>query len=131
MKLSSVSKGLVLSLALLLAATAFAANKGSLQVGDELTVAGKQLKSGTYTVKWDGTGPNVELNIMKGKDVVATVPAHVVDLSNSPRQDAAVVKMNPDGSRSLAQIRFSGKRQALEINESAAGMSGSSGSSSN
>ena len=45
-------------------------------------VNGKQLGAGDYTVKWDGNGPNVEVNILQGKNVVATVPAHMVDLES-------------------------------------------------
>ncbi len=84
MSVSKISKGLLLGLALLLATSGFAANKGSLQVNDPVTINGKQLASGTYSVTWDGAGPNVELNILKGKNVVATVPAHMLDLEQSP-----------------------------------------------
>lgn len=115
MKTSRMYKGLLLGLALLLATSAFAANKGSLQVTDTFTVAGKQLAPGEYKVTWEGTGSNVDLNIMKGKSVVATVPARVVALDRAPNDDAAVVNNNTDGSRSLAEIRFSGKKFALAI----------------
>ena len=74
MSVSKISKGLLLGLALLLATSGFAANKGSLQVDDPVTVNGKQLAAGEYTVKWDGAGPNVELNIMKGKNVSPPCP---------------------------------------------------------
>ena len=42
MKASKISKGLLLGLALLLATSVFAANKGSLQVSDPVTVNGTQ-----------------------------------------------------------------------------------------
>jgi len=115
MKSSKLSKGLLLGLALLLATSAFAANKGSLQVSDEVTVSGKQLARGEYTVKWEGNGPNVELNILQGKKVVATAPARLIDLSRSADGDSAVVRKNDDGSRTLAEIRFAGKKYALAL----------------
>ena len=65
MNISKISKGLLLGLALLLAATAFAANKGTLQVTDPITVSGKQIKPGDYIVKWEGNGPDVELSILE------------------------------------------------------------------
>jgi len=120
MKVSKMLKGLLLGLGLLLAASAFAANKGSLQVNDPVTVSGKQLKPGGYTVKWEGTGPNVELNILQGKKVVATVPARLIELNSSPSSDAAVTKLNEDGSKSVSEIRFSGKKYALAIGEESA-----------
>ena len=48
------SKSLFLGLALLLATSAFAANKGSLTVQEPMTVNGTQLKPGDYKVQWDG-----------------------------------------------------------------------------
>jgi hypothetical protein len=40
-----------------------------------LTVNGSPLPAGKYTVTWEGRGPGVELKFLKGKNVVATVPA--------------------------------------------------------
>lgn len=128
MNLAKMSKGLVLGLGLLLATTAFAASKGPLQLTAPANVAGKQLPAGEYTVKWDGTGPSVQLEIIKGKNVVATVPAQVVTLDHVSSYDSAVVNTANDGSRVLSQIRFSGKKMALAVGEEGAA-SGSSGSS--
>ena len=127
MRGSTISKGLLLGLALLLAASVFAANKGSLQVSDPVTVNGKQIPAGEYTVKWDGTGPNVELNILRGKNVVASVPARMIDRNQSPDRDSVVTFVNDDGHKSLSEIRFSGKKYVLAIgSESAKAESGDS-----
>ncbi len=115
MKASKISKGLLLGLALLLATSVFAANKGTLQVGDSVTVNGKPIAAGEYTVKWEGNGPNVELNILRGKNVVATTPARMVDLERTPERDSALIIVNEDGHKSLNEIRFLGKKYALAI----------------
>jgi hypothetical protein len=120
MSVSKISKGLLLGLALLLATSGFAANKGSLQVDDPVTISGKQLAAGVYTVKWDGAGPNVELNILRGKNVVATVPARMVDLEQSPNRDLVITSVNSDGRKSLNEIRFSGKKYAFAVNAESA-----------
>jgi hypothetical protein len=120
MSVSKISKGLLLGLALLLATSGFAANKGSLQVDDPVTISGKQLAAGAYTVKWDGAGPNVELNILRGKNVVATVPARMVDLEQSPNRDLVITSVNSDGRKSLNEIRFSGKKYAFAVNAESA-----------
>jgi hypothetical protein len=120
MKFSNTSKGLVLGLALLLATSAFAANKGSLQVSDAVTVSGKSLAAGEYSVKWEGNGPNVELNIFQGKKVVATIPARLIGLDRSAAGNTAVVKRNGDGSRTLSEIRFAGKKYALALGDESA-----------
>jgi hypothetical protein len=128
MKFANVSKGLLLGLALLLATSVFAAsNKGSMELLNPVTVSGKQLPAGDYSVKWDGSGPNVELNILRGNKVVATTPARLIDLTQTPSSNAAVVKSNDDGSRSLAEIQFGGKKYALAIGQETA-MDGSGSS---
>jgi hypothetical protein len=129
MKFANMYKGLLLGLALLLATSALAAaNKGSMQLLNPATVSGKQLPAGEYSVKWDGNGPNVELNILKDNKVVATTSARLIDLSQKPTSDAALVKSNDDGSRALTEIRFGGKKYALAIGQEAASMDGSGSS---
>ena len=120
MKFSNISKGLLLGLSLLLATTAFAASKGSLQVSEPVTVSGKSLAAGEYTVKWEGNGPNVELNILQGKKVVATIPARLIDLNRSAPGNTSVVKRNGDGSKTLSEIRFAGKKYALALGDESA-----------
>ncbi|MFZ0770129.1 MAG: hypothetical protein WCA49_01400 [Candidatus Sulfotelmatobacter sp.] len=115
MTFATVSKSIVLGLALLLASSAFAATKGSLQLTDPVTVNGTQLKAGAYKVQWEGSGPNVELSILQGKNVVAKVPAHVIELQTPSVNDAAVTRLNGGGPSTLAGIRFQGKKTALEL----------------
>jgi len=121
MKLSNITKSLTLGVALLLASSAFAGtNKTTLQVQEATTISGTKLAPGEYKVQWEGNGPNVEMSILKGKNVVAKVPARVVELPSAAPSDAAVVHRNEDGSRSLSEIRMSGKKYALAVGEEAA-----------
>jgi len=115
MKRSMISNSLLLGLASLLATTAFAANKGSLQILEQVSVNGQTLPAGAYTVKWEGKGPNVDLNILQGNKVVATVPAHLIDLQQSDSWDSAVVNKNDDGSQSLLEIHFRDKKYAFAL----------------
>jgi hypothetical protein len=114
---------------LVLATTAlWAESKGSLGLNAETNVGGKMLKSGNYTVRWDGTGDQVDLKIYQGKAMVVSIPAHVIQLNTRAPSDSALV--NTDGAtRSLSQIRFQGKKYALEINSEADGASSSAGAS--
>lgn len=114
------SNNLFLGLALLLATSAFAANKGSLSVQEAVTVNGTRLAAGDYKVQWDGNGPNVELSITQGKKVLAKVPARMVNLDQPAQGDSAVVRNNNDGSKSLTEVRLGGKRFAFAVGEEAA-----------
>ena len=123
MKLSTMCMNLLPGLALLLATSAFAANnvnKGSIEVFGPLTVSGHQLAPGQYKLHWDGTGSNVELMILSNGKLVATVPAQWLDLSQSERDNATVTRTNDDGSQSLTQIDFAGKKYALAFGDESA-----------
>ena len=122
MKFATVSKSLVLGLAVVLASSAFASTKGNLQLNSAVTVNGTQLKAGEYKVQWDGTGPNVEVSILQGKNVVAKLPAHIVELQSPSNNDAAVTHTNEKGPNSLTGLRFQGKKISLEIGEAGGGM---------
>ncbi len=122
MKFATISKSVVLGLAVMLASSAFAASKANLNLQNPTTINGTKLKAGEYKLAWDGTGPNVEVSILQGKNVIAKVPAKIVELTSAPSNDAAMVKMNGDGTSTLSGARFQGKKYALEIGESGDGM---------
>jgi ABC-type nitrate/sulfonate/bicarbonate transport system substrate-binding protein len=122
MKFATISKSVVMGLALLLASSAFAATKASLNLQHATTVNGTKLKAGDYKLEWDGSGPNVEVSIIQGKNVLTKVPAKVVDLSSPSQNSAAVVTLNGDGTSTLSGARFEGKKFALELGDSSEGM---------
>jgi hypothetical protein len=64
----------------------------------------------------------VELSIIQGKNVLAKVPARVVDLNAPSSNDAAVINNTDNGTKTLTGVRFEGKRFALELGESSDSM---------
>lgn len=122
MKFATVSKSLVMGLALLLASSAFAATKASMTLISPASINGTKLKAGDYKLEWEGTGPAVEVSIMQGKTVLAKVPAKVVELDKPAPNNAAIVQKSDNGTSTLAGARFEGKKFALEIGESSDGM---------
>ncbi len=113
LKLSS----LLFASCLLLACTAFAAsmNKKTIHLYEKAKVHGTLLEPGDYKVEWSGSGPNVQLKILQGKDTVVTVPAHVVAESTSNDHDGYVLKPAKSGGKSVEEIFFSGKKYELKI----------------
>jgi hypothetical protein len=122
MKFATVTKSLVVGLALTLASSAFAASKANLTLNNPTSINGTKLKAGDYKLEWDGSGPNVEVSIMQGKKVITKVAAKVVDLNQSSTNDAALLKQNSDGTTTLAGARFQGKKFALELGDASDGM---------
>jgi hypothetical protein len=127
MKLNNLAKAVVLGLAVLLASSAFASNKGTLLVREAVEVNGQQLAPGQYQVRWDGTGSNVEVRFMRGNKEVAKTSAKVVTLDQPSDYDSAIVD-HTNGKAAVSEIRFSGKKVALAIGSTdKAEMSGGSG----
>jgi hypothetical protein len=115
-KSGSKLKGVLLAAIVLVAASAFAANnKGSLELQHPTSVAGTQLASGDYTVRWEGSGDEVQLKIYQGKNVVASTPARVMKVDRPAQHNSAIIASRPDGTSALSEIRFSGKKYALQI----------------
>ena len=117
-----ISKTLLTGLALLVATSAFAANKqykGSIELVQPATISGHQLTPGEYKLTWDGTGSNVELMILSYGKLVATVPAHLIELNRPERNNAYEAHTNDDGSQSLTKIEFGGKNYALAFGDEA------------
>jgi hypothetical protein len=112
--LSTLAKTVVLGVAVLLASSAFAGNKGSLQVRERVEVNGQQLAPGEYQLRWDGTGADVELRFMQGKKEVAKTSAKVVSLDQASNYDSAVID-HASGKAAVSQVRFAGKKFALAI----------------
>lgn len=128
MKSSLFSKVMFAALALALTSSAFAASNDSHKSNFEISAAtqvnGTEIPAGDYTARWEGSGPNVQVSIMQGKKVVATVPAQVVALDRPASSTQAEIKSNSNGDRELTSLQFSGKKFSLELGtESAQGQS--------
>lgn len=120
MRITQTLKVALLGIALLMAVTAFASNKGSISFLEDLTVGNQTLKAGDYSFRWDGNGPNIQLNIVQGSKVVATTPARLVESNRPFNNDAAITTTNSDGSKSLAGLELAGKKFTIEIGQEAA-----------
>jgi hypothetical protein len=116
----------------LLASSAFAAtaNKGTLKLFVPVTVQGKQLAPGQYTVEWNGEGPNVQLNVADGKNVVATIPARIVPVGAKNQSSGYSSEKQPDGQETLKDVFFAGKTYQLQIGEQSASQGGQPAASS-
>jgi hypothetical protein len=126
MKLNNLAKAVVLGLAVLLASSAFASNKATLQVREPFEVNGQQLAAGEYQLRWDGTGSNVEVSFMQGKKEVAKTSGKVVNLDKAYDYDSAVID-HASGKAAVSEVRFAGKKFALAIgNTEKAEMNGNS-----
>jgi len=119
MKLSRISTTL-LGASLFFAAGAFAQEKSTLNLTEKVNIQGTELKPGIYEVKWDGSGPNVQVKISQGKNALGTFPATVVTREVSNASSGYESKQETNGSKSIVAIYPAGKKIELEIGQNQA-----------
>ncbi len=107
------------------------ATKGTLKLFEPVTVQGKQLAPGQYTVEWNGEGPNVQLSIASGKNAVASVSARVVPVSPKNATSGYSSTKQQDGSSTLTNVFFQGKTFELQIADQSASQEAAPASGSN
>jgi hypothetical protein len=115
MKSSLLSKIILAVLALGLTAFAADTHKSSFEISQPAQVNGTQIPAGEYTAKWEGSGPAVQVSIMKGKKVLATVPAQVVALDSPVSGTQAELTKSGNGNPELTALKFSGKKYSLAL----------------
>jgi hypothetical protein len=106
---------------LLVSGSAFAGNAGkkTLHLDKTVTVEGKTLPAGDYKVALSGTGADVKLDIIKGKETVASVSARMVAVPTPNRLDGYSSTAGKDGSYSVNTLFFSGDKFDLELGDAA------------
>ena len=119
MKVGSFVGRITLAVAILLMAalSAVAQNARTLKVPYSASVNGKQLAAGEYKVTWETHSPEATVNFSQKKEVVATVEGKWVDRETKYEANAVVYSNNPDGSRTILEVRFSGLKGALVFGE--------------
>jgi hypothetical protein len=118
MKSSLFSRIIFATLALAITTSAFAAgdsHKSSFEISAATQVNGTTLPAGDYTAKWEGSGPTVQVSIMQGRKVLATVPAQIVTLDRAASDTQAEVRNGSNGERELTALQFQGKKVSLEL----------------
>ncbi len=120
MKMKHFAKGLLFGAALFLTSAAFAGEKASIKLYEDVKVNGKTLAPGNYDLTWEGSGANVQLSIRHGKEIIATVPAQIETSASAPASTGYSTKQADDGSRSLTNVFFSGKKYSLNVDQQAA-----------
>ena len=111
--------GVMTGVAMLFATTALAAEKGSMKLFDPTLVNGVQLSPGDYALQWEGTGNNVQVQILQGKKVVATTAAALVQLKAPASQNMTSARRAENNAKALTEVEFRGKSYALAIGNNA------------
>lgn len=120
MNSKNISKGLLLGASLFFATAAFAGEKASVKVYEDVKLNGKTLAPGKYDVEWTGTGDNVQLNVRQGKETIVTAPAKISATKTAPASTGYSTRAEADGSKSLTSVFVAGKKYTLEFGQEVA-----------
>jgi hypothetical protein len=88
-----------------------------LTLGHAATVNGTQLAPGNYQVSWVTHSPEAKVTFTQHKKVAATAEGKWVERQNIYDNDGVVYDNNPDGSRTIVEIRFAGMNQVLTFGQ--------------
>ncbi len=110
----------VSALALLAPLSVFARDKNqhNVDIADVVQVGGKQLKPGNYKVKWQGTGPAVQISFVRSGKTVVTVPGTLKTNDSQVFQDDIVTDSTSAHTQRLREIDFQHQKEALIFGQS-------------
>lgn len=94
--------------------------KKNVAIADQVQVAGKTLKPGTYQIEWQNNGPNTQVNFMQYGKTVVTAPARVAQLQQKAPYDAVIENTRKNGTKTISEIEWNNQRQALKFGPQAA-----------
>jgi len=103
----------VLALWLFASLPALAKDSRNLTLAQAATLDGTQLAAGNYEVSWVSRSPEATVTFKQHKKVAATAEGKWVERQNTYTSDSVVYVNNPDGSRTIVEIRFAGMSQVL------------------
>jgi hypothetical protein len=82
-----------------------------------VTLNGAQVPAGIYELSWEAERSTVRVTLRKDGEVVAAAPGILVKNGVTYSGDAALLRVNSDGTRSLIEIRIAGASKAIVFKE--------------
>ena len=121
MKVGNFVGRLAVTLATSFMATQYAVaqNAGTVKLAYSASLVGKQVAAGEYKVAWETHSPEAVVTLTQKKKMIATVPAKWVDRDAKYETNSVLYSTNPDGSYTILEMRFAGRKGALVFGEEA------------
>jgi hypothetical protein len=107
----------VLTIFLATCLSAAAANSHTLSFRTAVKLNGTEMTPGFYEVDWVSHSPEATVTFRRNGQVVATAAGKWVERDTKYPADSVVYSNNADGSHTLMELRFGGKKQVLVFGE--------------
>jgi hypothetical protein len=83
----------------------------------EVTMNGAEVPAGNYELSWEQHNSKVQVTLWKQGRFFATAHGNWVKSGVLYTSDAALLRVNSDGSRSLTEIRLAGVKKSIVLEE--------------
>ena len=113
MRFAKYSIGLMLAMCISLSAFAKDKNEGKFSLSSPAQVGSTQLQPGDYKVTWEGSGSDVQVKILQGKNVVATTSAKLVQKEQPAPYSAVTLSTPTNGAASVNELTFDKRKESL------------------
>jgi hypothetical protein len=80
-----------------------------------VTLNGAEVPAGIYELSWESQNSKVRVTLWKEGQFFATAQGNWVKSAVNYTGDAALLRVNSDGSRSLMEIRLSGVKKTIVL----------------
>ena len=95
---------------------AAAGGKTTIKLFQSAALNGKTLAAGEYKVKWQRHSAEADVTFSQGKKEITTVRGKFVEREHPSPYNAVITKLNGDGTQTITELRFEGKKEALVLN---------------
>jgi hypothetical protein len=102
---------------LLISFPALANNARPFFLRTPVTMNGAEVPAGLYELRWEEHNSKVQVTLWKEGRFFATARGNWVKSGVIYTGDAALLRVNSDGSRSLTEIRLAGVKKSIVIDE--------------
>lgn len=82
-----------------------------------VTLNGAQVPAGIYELTWETHGSAARVTLWRDGQFVATAPGAWVKSGVTYSADQALLRVNPDGSKALIEIRIAGATRAIVLGD--------------
>jgi hypothetical protein len=82
-----------------------------------VTMNGAEIPAGTYDLSWESQNSKVRVTLWKDGRFFATAQGTWVKNGVKYTGDAALLRVNSDGSRSLVEIRLAGVKKSIVLED--------------
>jgi len=88
---------------------------GSFDLTQKARIGSTELPPGHYKAEWNGNSGNTQISILRDHQTVATVEGRVKVLPQASPYDAVTLRTSADHTKSVEEIDFNNRKDALVI----------------